>query len=385
MRGTTLGLVLAAAMLAGCSGGGSSAVPAGTGGTTGGSTTQSETAIATANAVGAPMSNLADYNNATASLQSNARSAQSVQLGVCQATPGGGSYEFFSPDVNHDANSTEQQYFYDTSCAQLARDVVRVWTSSGASSETVNRTAKIYARGNATPIAVRTDAETIADAAFDQYGFAIPADGFARSDSGTLQYAGTNAVTSGDELVVSASSGSSQSFCGDAAGFNVNGIPALNETFGWNGGVLSGGTRTVNADGSVTWTATHAGSTYKGAIGALSIATGTPNTSCPIATPAFTLAGGTSLGAYTIPATATYKSGILIGLTIANATLASGATLNVTTNASVSPTSSGFITGTVSNAATQIATFSVDAYGDGTLTVSANGAQYVITDWHVVR
>ena len=29
--------------------------------------------------------------------------------------------------------------------------------------------------------------------------------------------------------------------------------------------------------------------------------------------------------------------------------------------------------------------FGVNAFGDGTLTVSSNGGQYVITDWHVVK
>ena len=138
-------------------------------------------------------------------------------------------------------------------------------------------------------------------------------------------------------------------------------------------------------DGSVTWTAAHAGSTAKGAIGSLSIGVGTQNTACPITTPMFTLAGGTSLGTYNIPTTATYKSGLLIGLAIANATLANGTTLNVTTNTGVSPMNNLFITGVISNAGTSVATFTVDAFGDGTLTMSAGGTQYVITDWHVVK
>ena len=389
MRFVSLGLALSAALIvAGCGGGGSAPAGSGSGGNTGSSNSgasASENAVAGANAVGAPMNSLSDYNNATSSLQSVARGTESVQLGVCQTTSGGGSYEFFAPDKNGDAGSTEQQYFYDTACAQLARDVVRVYTSTGASSETVNRTVKVYALNNATPIAVRTDVDTIRNATFDQYGFAIPADGFARSEAGTLTYSGNNAVASDAELVMSPATGSTETFCGDSAGYNVNGIAALGETFGWQGGVLSTGTRTVNTDGSVTWTATHAGSTAKGAIGSLGIGVGTQNTSCPIATPMFTLTGGTSLGSYSIPTVATYKAGLLVGLTISNATLANGATLNVVTNTSVSPTNSGFITGTVANGGTQIATFSVNAFGDGTLTLTSGGTQYVMTDWHVVK
>jgi hypothetical protein len=388
MRSVSLGLALTAALIvAGCGGGGSTpSVGSATGGGSGSTAASaSENAVATTNAVGAPMNSLADYDSTTSSLQSEARSPQSVQLNTCQTTPAGGSYEFFSPDKSGDSNSTEQQYFFDTACVQIARDIVRVWTSTGASSESINRTAKTYASGNGTPIATRTDAVTFKNATFDQYGFPIPADGFARADAGSLQYAGTNAVASDNELVVSAASGSTESFCGDAAGYNVNGIGSLGETFGWQGGALSGGTRTINGDGSVTWTATHSGSTAKGPIGSLSLGVGTQNTGCPIVTPMFTLAGGTTLGAYSIPTVATYKSGLLIGLTIANASLANGTTLNVTTNTSVSPTSNLFVTGTISSAGTQVATFSVDAFGDGTLTMSSGGAQFVITDWHVVK
>ena len=118
---------------------------------------------------------------------------------------------------------------------------------------------------------------------------------------------------------------------------------------------------------------------------ALAISAGTQNTACPIATPMFTLTGGTSTGTYTIPTVATFKSGLLTGLTINNAGLANGTTLSVTTNAGVSPTSGNFISGVIANGGTQVATFNVDAFGDGTLTMSAGGSQYVIVDWHVVK
>ena len=395
MRIISLSFALAAALIvAGCGGGGSAPAAPVTGSgsnssnssnSSGSGSSASESAVSTTNAVGAPMNSLSDYNNATSSLQSVARGTESVSLGTCQTTSSGGSYEFFSPDKNGDPGSTEQQYFYDNACAQPAWDGVRVYTSTGASSETVNRTVKVYALGSAAAIATRTAVDTIRNATFDQYGFAIPADGFARSEAGMLQYSGTNAIASDAELVMSPVSGNSETFCGDSAGYNVNGVASLGETFGWQGGVLSTGTRTVNADGSVTWTATHAGATSKGAIGALAIGAGAQNTACPIATPMFTLTGGTSLGTYDIPMVATYKAGLLIGLTITNATLSSGATLNVTTNTNVSPTNSAFITGTIANAGTQIATFAVDAFGDGTLTLGSGGSQYVVTDWHVVK
>lgn len=389
MRTATLGFTLASALIvAGCSGGGSSSTPSSGSATSntpsGTAQTQSEASISTTNAVGEPMKSLANYTDAI-SPQSDARSPQSLALSTCQTYSGGGSYEFFSPDKNGDANSTEQQYFYDNACTQLARDEVRLWTTTSTSSETVNHTTKIYALGNATASAVRTDAVTIVNGTFDQYGFPNPAAGFARTDAGSLNIAGSNTVNSDFELVMLPLNGASESFCGDAAGYNATGISSLSETFGWQGGVFSTGTRTVNSNGTVTWSATHTGSTAKGAIGSFSIGIAAQNTACPISKPMYTLSGGTSQGSYTIPTVATYQSGLLVNLSITSASLANGTTLNVSTNGSVSPTSSLFITGTISSGSSQISTFNVDAFGDGTLTMTSSGAQYVITDWHVVK
>lgn len=380
---TRLALTLCATALlfAGCGGG--SSVPSTPGGNNGGGSSSSqslaENAISATNALGTPMKNITSYNNAI-SPQSVGLRPESLPLATCQ-----NGREFFAPDKNNDPNSTEAQYFYDPGCTELARDAVRLYNQTSSSSETVNRTVKIYALGNGTPSAVRSDAVTIIDATFDQYGFAIAASGFSDSSVDELDIAGAKTIDSDHELVMQPANANVNSFCSDSAGFNATGIQSLGETFGWQGGVLSGGTRTVNSDNSVTWSATHAGSTFKGAIGSFSIAAGTQNTTCPITAPMFTLAGGTSTGAYSLPISATYASGLLLNLTITNATLANGNTLNVTTNSSVSPTSNLFVNGVVSNAGTQIATFNVDAFGDGTLTVTKSGAQYVITDWHVVK
>ena len=382
---TSLLLTLAATLaFAGCGGGGGSSTtpPVTVGGSTQqqqSSTTQSEDAVNAANALGTPVKSFTSFDNSITAQSTMNRSAQSIKLGTCT-----NGVEFFAPDKNNDPSSTEKQYFYDSACTELARDTVRIYTMNGTS-ETVNRTESIYAIGNSTPSAVRTDSVAFANATFGTYGYPVPVDGFAESATGTLNIAGSRTMASDEELVMMPASNGTNAFCSDSAGYNATGIQSLGETFGWQGGVLNGGTRTINADGSVTWQATHAGSTSKGAIGSLSILAGTPNTTCPITTPQYTLSGGTSTGAYTIPMTVTYKSGLLENLTITNATLANGDTLNVSTNSNVLPTSSTFVTGTLSNGGTQIATFAVDAFGDGTLTVTKSGAQFVITDWHVVK
>lgn len=378
MRAPALILLSSTLLFTGCAGGGTSPSTPATGNGSG-QASLADSAISAANALGTPVKSIADFNSGvSAQGTGNAISVSTRNLGTCK-----NGIEFFAPDKNNDANSTETQYFYDSACTALARDSVRTYTING-STETLNRTTKIFALNNSTPSAVRTDATTIGNATFDQYGAPISADGFQRSSTGNLSIAGSRTIDSDEELVMQPASSGTSAFCSDTAGFNATGIVALNETFGWQGAV-GAGTRTVNSDGSVTWTTAHAGSLFKGAIGSLSIGIGSPNSTCPISTPEYTLAGGTQAGTYSMPVSATYAGGWLKSLTVTNATLANGNTLNVITSATLPPTSAGFITATVSNGSTQIATFTVDGFGDGSVTVTSSGAQYTITDWHVVK
>jgi hypothetical protein len=382
MRKFSLLALLATCALAACGGGGGgsfSSIP-GAGSVGSSNQTQSENAIDVANALGTPVKTMNEFNDATgaATQSESTRSAQSYTLGSCDD-----GFEFYAPDKNGDANSSETEYFYDSGCTELARDIVRIYAISG-SSETVNRTDKEYAINNDTPSAVRTTTVSVIDGTYGEYGYPIAADGFDRSAAAQLDLAGTKTLLDDNELVMQPASNGVNDFCADAAGYNATGIARLNETFGWQGGVASG-TRTVNADGSVTWQATHDGSAYKGPIGSLSIDVGSANTACPIATPEYTLAGGTQGGSSSIPVTATFKMGWLIDLTVTDAVLASGNTLNVVTNTNLQPTNADFITGSISNGGTQIATFNVDTFGDGTLTITSSGVQYVIDDWHVVK
>jgi hypothetical protein len=382
MRTSALLALAATFTLAACggSGGGSSVgtLPSG-GGPTGGSATPAENAITTTNALGSPIKTVSDFEKALGSYAVTRNGlTRNITLGACT-----NGYEFFAPDKNGDANSTETEYFYDAACTQLARDTVRIYSISGTS-ETANLTEKQYAINNTTPSAQRTTSVSIIDGTYGQYGFPLASGGFDRSATSQLDIAGSRTILDDEELVMQAGSGGTNDFCADSAGYNATGIASLNETFGWQGGVSSG-TRTLNSNGSVTWTETHAGSSYKAAIGSLAIDVGSANTACPIATPEYSLSGGTQGNSYSIPVTETLTMGELTNLSVTNATLANGDTLNVTTNTALQPTNADFITGTISNGGSQIATFNVDTFGDGTLTVTSNGAQYVITDWHVVK
>ncbi|HKU66437.1 MAG TPA: hypothetical protein VJP85_01535 [Candidatus Baltobacteraceae bacterium] len=382
--------LLAATTLTACGGGGASGgsltPPSGNTGSTAQSVqSQTEDSIDTANDVGSPMKDITSYNEATGSpLQSIARrtdtaSADALGDGTCS-----NGVEFFAPDKKGDANSTERIVFYDNGCTQIQSDAVRIYTPTSTSSETVQRTVSRYKLGGSAPAAVRTETVNYINASFDQFGYPVYKNGFDRTHAGELDVNGVKTIDADGELALQPSGSNSATFCADSAGFNATGNASLNETFGWAGQIASG-TRTVNSDGSITWSLTHQGNTYTGPIGGLSIGAGAQNTACPISTPMFTLAGGTLKGQYNVPIQATYAHSVLSNLTISNATLANGDTLNVQTNAGVSPGDEHFISGTLAKNGTTIANFNVDAFGDGTLVVAASGQAYQIQDWHVVK
>ena len=385
----TAAALLAATTLTACGGAGGasgSLTPPAGGGSTASVQSQTEDSINTANAVGAPVSDVSSYNESMSSpLQSNGRI---VTDAVTIKTLGDGTcnngIEFFSPDKKGDANSTERIVFYDNGCTQMQSDAVRIFTSTGANSETVQRTVSRYALSGTTPSSVRSETVNFSNATFDQFGYPIYKNGFDRTHTGELDVNGVKTIDGDGEIVVQPFSGSSSTYCSDSAGFNATGNASLSETFGW-AGLIAGGTRTINSDGSISWNFTHTGTTYTGPIGGLSIQAGVQNTSCPIATPMFTLAGGTAKGSFNLPVQATYNNGVLSNLTITNGALANGDTLNVVTNSGVSPADEHFISGTLAKSGSTIANFNVNAFGDGTLVVAASGKAYPIEDWHVVK
>ncbi len=116
----------AGTMLTACGGGGGAAgsLPSTGGNNTQSAAQQTEDSINTANDVGSPLKDISSYNEAT--------SSPSAGGGTCN-----NGVEFFAPDKKGDPNSTERIDFYDNACTAPARDAVRIWTSTGSSSETV--------------------------------------------------------------------------------------------------------------------------------------------------------------------------------------------------------------------------------------------------------
>lgn len=172
-----------------------------------------------------------------------------------------------------------------------------------------------------------------------------------------------------------------RSYCQSGAGYLAGGIPSLDETFGWQSGAYTGGTRGTDSRGSAVWSANASGAVMQGSIGSLSIARHGGGTSCPMNAPAFIVKGGTSANAFTMPISMEFRRGELVNLSVVNARFASGDTLEVATR---SDRQSVQVRGVIMNGRSEVATFATNAAGDGTLTITSSGAQYAIGDWIVV-
>jgi hypothetical protein len=392
---TKIAIALAAALsLAACGGGGGSVTPsAPTGGggnfSNGGSGNLSnaagyaQNAITITNTFGSPLGSYSAYertqNVPSATLKSNAL----VRFGAGGCNNG---VEYLVPDSNGDPDSTETKIFYDAACTQIARDVVRVWSSAtapaGMNAESLRTTEQQYTQNGSILVASRLDDSYVTSpGSFTTNGYPSLLMGSYSNRTGTLKVGTTRLIISNAETIVSpAGTPGVDDICSDSTGYNTVGIldPASlkQNSFGWQG--VANGTRTQNGSGSVTYQVTHVSQAYYGTnISGLGILTGTANAACPISTPLYTLTPSPNQGTDTIPVTATYTNGVLTALSISNATLSNGAALSV--SATGSPLQ---INGTETMGGSTFATFTVDAFGDGSLTLST-GNQFAITDWHV--
>ena len=220
-------VLTASALLAGCSGGGGGSSPLSAPATQSSpgntSQAQSEAAVSDANALGSPLQDFNDFDKTIASPGSGTDASvrgRDVANGVCNE-----GVEFFAPARNGSANSTETIDFYDPACTQEARDVVRNFTPASASSESVAVTESLYAIGNATAIATRSEMRTITNGTFNADGFPISSDGFDMVESDTLNISGAKTIVSSRELTLEASSNGVTDYCSDAAGYNATGDP----------------------------------------------------------------------------------------------------------------------------------------------------------------
>jgi hypothetical protein len=184
-------------------------------------------------------------------------------------------------------------------------------------------------------------------------------------------------IISFSQLTMGPKFGNVSAYCQSSAGYSLTGIPSLGETFGWQSGAFAGGTRMADRNGFATWSVNASGDALQAPIGTLSIVR-TGGDECPMMQPAFSLRGASSHDYFSIPLTLTYRRGELWVISVGYASFSGGETINVGTSLSRKPTVDGVI-----NRGTELATFHTDSLGNGRLTVTSTGAQYLISDWIV--
>jgi len=188
-------------------------------------------------------------------------------------------------------------------------------------------------------------------------------------------------IVSSSQVVVRPSYSNVSAYCEASAGYSVRGIPSLDQTFGWQSGAVSGGARASDGRGSAIWSANANGIVVRGAIGGLSLAQARQSSGCPMRAFPFTVAGGSAKNEFSIPISMAFRRGQLSSLTVTDARFSNGESLDVTSEANGQRFS---VNGFIRNGRKQLATFTADAGGNGTLAITSTGAQYAIADCVVV-
>jgi hypothetical protein len=254
----------------------------------------------------------------------------------------------------------ETKYFYDKACTELARDVVSLVTMNSSSSESIVRSAKNY--NLAGTLMSTRDTNYAITGSPGNFSAVVTSDVYiGTSTSATVEF--------GRQITVAPQSSNVYTLAANS-GRVVNNAN-LNHSYG-HMGVLSNGTITLDGSGDVTFAGSHAGTFFRGPLGALTLSSSPP----------FTVSGGTELGTTNVSGSVEFDSNCDIVSVNISGTLWNGDSI-VVTSSGTPPTVA--INGTITDpSGNVVATFTVDQYGDGVITY-ANGSQGLIVDWHLVR
>ena len=361
MRTRIIFAIVAAITLAGCAGGGSgSPFPNQPGGSSSSMTPQeaAQTGADTAMAEverGSLDSTL--FSGSSGVLLSTARAPMPQTSGTC-VNGVIKTVTIISP--------TETQYdvqaFFDLACTQLRRDSFADVQIPNPSTENIARTIKNY---NNSGLLLSTRSANYS----------------VTGSPGNFSAVVTSALTvgtesspqeqSGHQLTVAPQNANTWTIAGNGARIENVAVPSVNESFG-EAALLSNVTATVDASSNVTFAGTRNKTFYKGALGSLSIPSSPP----------FGVSGGTQTGTGSLTGSVVFDSNDQLVSVALNGTLANGDSIVVTSSGSGATIS---INGTITApGGAQLATFSVDRFGDGLITY-ANGSQAIIMDWHVVK
>lgn len=255
----------------------------------------------------------------------------------------------------------EIKYFYDAACSQLAKDVIADVTISSPSSESIARTATWF-NHSGTKLADRAANFNITGSPGD---FALVLT--------SAFYVGTSTQAAnqfGGQLTVAPQGAGVFTVAGDHADIFNDVKPAIDKSFGVSA-ALQNVTATVDGSGDVTFAG---GRTLSLAVAPLYGLT------MPSAPP-FVVSGGTMVGSGNAAGSVEFDAAGQLMLVDVTVNTVKG--FNVVMTSSGSPGSIA-INGTVTNpSGVQVATFTVDQYGDGVITY-ANGTQALIIDWRIV-
>ncbi|MBV8282126.1 MAG: hypothetical protein JO347_08700 [Candidatus Eremiobacteraeota bacterium] len=261
---------------------------------------------------------------------------------------------------------TETQYdvqvFYDLACTQLRRDTFSDVQMPNPSTENITRTIKNY--NNSGLLLSTRDASFSVTGSPGNFSAVVTSSLFVGTET-------TPEQQSGHQLTVAPQNATTWTIAGNGAAIDNVGVPSINESFG-DAVILQNTTATTDASSDVTFAGTRNKTVYKGALGSLSLP----------ASPPFTVSGGSQVGSGSLTGSIEFDSSDnLLNVSI-NGTLVNGNLITVTSSGSGATIA---INGTISSpGGTQLATFSVDRFGDGIITY-ANGTQALIIDWHVVK
>jgi hypothetical protein len=354
MRTPILAALVAAALLAGCGGGGGTS-PSGSSGiipSGGSSLSPQDIAQASTDAAFEPM-DTGEADNTIAfggiGTSSSSRSAQSLPHACKNRTTR-------TKTVNGDGSVTvEIIRYYDDACTQPERDAVSVYASSGGTA-TVSRTITTY---NLAHLQLGVRKSQYALTGSSNNGSWVVTSAF---------YPGTS--TSPITQYGHAASLSASAYTANTGRIANDPKPSINASYGHQSTVNA--TVASDSSGNTTFTGTRNGAAFKGALGALTLSSAPP----------FTVSGGTQLGTSALTGSVTFDAdGDLTAVSLTG-TLVNGHQLVVTssTAANGAVTVDGTIT---TSSGAPFATFTTDASGNGILTL-ASGTQVPIVDWHVI-
>ena len=360
MRSTIICAIAASLTLAGCAGGGGngSALPP----------VQKPAQNPNAQAQGAAQAAMApvssgDLSNGlfggaygqTLVVGSHARSVKALSA-TCT-----NRHEFTVTQISPTETKYEAKFFYDDACTQLAKDVVADVTIPNPSTETVVRTDAMFNRSGT-------------QLANDLANFSVtgaPAN-FAAVLTSAF-YVGTSSQPMnqfGGQLTVAPQNANTLTLAGDHADIFNDVAPQVDASFGVSA-ALQNATASVDGSGNVTFAGTHLESLSVGPLYSLTMPSAPP----------FSVSGGTVVGSDNASGTVEFDAaGQLIAVNV-TVTSSNGFTVAMTSSG---PPGAIAINGVVTDGGGhQVATFTVDQYGNGVITY-ANGTQALIIDWHIV-